>query len=413
MRRRRLLGCCAGLGAGLFTGLDARAEGFAFGEGLFNPCRGALPDDLARHELLAGAWVGIDPASMWDAHAHLLGNGDSGSGCRLHPAMDRWWQPVEFVRKRAILDAVCIDARAPSIDRAYVDRLLALAHDFPAAARWLLFAFDAAHDDAGREHADLSSFVVPDAYAAAVAQAHPLRFEWVASIHPYRADALQRLESALAGAARAVKWLPNAMNIDPRDARCRPFYDALAAAGVPLIVHCGEERAVAGAGRDDLGNPLLMRVPLARGVRVIVAHCASLGRAHDTDRASAPPVPAFDLFARLMDEPDWRAHLLGDVSALFQSNRSEHAWRTVLRRGDWHARLLHGSDHPLPGLMPLYAPARMAAIGLLDAARVEPLRRIRAHNPLLFDFALKRHLRDGSARLGDAVFDTRRHFMRS
>ena len=60
--------------------------------------------------------------------------------------------------------------------------------------------------------------------------------------------------------------------------------------------------------------------------------------------------------------------------------------------------------------MPLYAPARLAADGLLDDNAVAVLRRIREHNALLFDFVLKRHLRDGSARLADAVFDTRRHF---
>jgi len=410
MQRRRLLGCCAGLAAGLFTGLDARADGFALGEGLFHPCLGALPDELARHEAVARALVGIDPAKLWDTHAHLLGIGDSGSGCRVHAAMNQWWRPVEFLRKRAILNAACVDGDAPSVDRAYVERLLALSEAFPGGARWLLLAFDAAHDDAGHEHADWTGVVVPNDYAAAVAREHPQRFEWVASIHPYRADAIPRLEAAIAGGARALKWLPNAMNIDLRDRRCGAFFDRLVRSGLPLIMHCGDERAVPGAHRDELGNPLLVRVPLARGVRVIVAHCASLGRADDTDRPSAPSVPAFDLFARLMDERDWQGRLLGDISALFQTNRSEQAWRTVLRRGDWHDRLLHGSDHPLPGLMPLYSPAWLARAGLLDTALVEPLRRIRAHNPLLFDFVQKRSLRDGSARLADAVFDTRRHF---
>jgi mannonate dehydratase len=153
-----------------------------------------------------------------------------------------------------------------------------------------------------------------------------------------------------------------------------------------------------------------MRHALDAGVRVIAAHCSSLGRSADTDKPSAPPIAAFELFARLMDEPAWQDRLLGDVSALFQVNRSPRIWRTVLQRDDWHERLLHGSDHPLPGVMPLFSPARMASAGLLDEAAVEPLRRIREHNPLLFDLVLKRQLRDGSSRLGASVFDTRRHF---
>jgi mannonate dehydratase len=62
--------------------------------------------------------------------------------------------------------------------------------------------------------------------------------------------------------------------------------------------------------------------------------------------------------------------------------------------------------------MPLYSPARLAAQGLLDTRAVEPLRRMREHNALLFDFVLKRHLRHGSLRFPAAVFETRRHFAR-
>ena len=182
------------------------------------------------------------------------------------------------------------------------------------------------------------------------------------------------------------------------------------AARLPLIVHCGEEKAVPGAGRDELGNPLLVRVPLSQGVRVIMAHCASLGSALDLDLKRPRPVSAFSLFARLMDEPAWAPHLLGDVSALFQFNRPALAWQTVLARQDWHARLLHGSDYPLPGVGPLYRLNGLVRAGVLDAAHVEVLERVRAHNPLLFDLMLKRLARWQGQGLSAAVFATRRHF---
>src|SRR4030095_5363702 len=86
-----------------------------------------------------------------------------------------------------------------------------------------------------------------DAWAASVARHHDERFGWVASIHPYRDDALARLEQAIAQGALAVKWLPSAMNIDLRDPRCVPFYARLQRARLPLIVHVGEEKAVPGA----------------------------------------------------------------------------------------------------------------------------------------------------------------------
>lgn len=294
---------------------------------------------------------------------------------------------------------------AASVDRAYLENLLALANEFPAGARWWLYAFEQAHDDTGRPRPDWSTFCVPDAYAAQVAAAHAERFAWVASIHPYREDAGAALDAAHAGGAVAVKWLPSAMNIDPRDRRCAPFYARLVAHGLPLIVHSGEEKAVPGAGRDALGNPLLLRHALDAGVTVIAAHCASLGHAKDTDRRSAPEVRAFDLFARLMDERGRPGRLLGDISAAFQVNRSADVGRTLLQRRDWHPRLLHGSDHPLPGVMPLFSPARLARAGLLAEAEVGTLERIRQHNPLLFDFALKRRLRWQDAEFPAPVFE--------
>lgn len=402
IQRRHVLCCSAALSAGLFTGLDARAGGWR------NPCRAALPAELAQHPLLVQAFDDIDPVALWDMHAHLLGTGDSGSGCTVHASMQQWWHPVEVLRRKVLLNAACVAPDAASVDVAYVARLRALASDFPSGARWLLFAFDQACDDGGEVAPDWTTFHVPNAYAAQVAAANPERFGWVASVHPYRHDALERLDATLAAGALALKWLPSAMNIDLRDARCRPFYERLRARRVPLIVHCGEEKAVTGADREAYGNPLRVRAALEAGVTVVVAHAASLGAALDLDRRSQPRRAAFDLWARLMDEPAWRGLLYADLSAVFQVNRRPTVWRTLLQRDDWHARLLHGSDYPLPGVMPLYDPAGLAAEGLLDEAAVAPLRAIRDHNPLLFEFALKRSVRSGTARLHPLVFDTRR-----
>jgi uncharacterized protein len=402
MRRRHLLlGCCAALGAGLFTGLALRGQG-----PLANPCRGALPDDLAGHDLVQQALAGLDATRLVDTHAHLLGTGDSGSGCTVHPTLHQWWHPVEVLRRKGILNAACIDEDGvPSVDIAYVERLQALAAGFPAGARWWLFAFDQAHDDAGRPVPDWSTFHVPDAYAAQVARAGSGRFEWVASVHPYREDALAALEAALGGGAVAVKWLPSSMNIDLRDSRCRPFCERLARAGVPLIVHCGEEKAAPGAHRDELVNPLHVRHVLAHGCTVIVAHCGSLGSALDEDRPSAPPAPAFDLFARVMEERAWEGRLFGDLSAVFQRNRTDAVWRALLERRHWHGRLLNGSDHPLPGVMPLVSFKRLARAGVLDLAHAAVLQRLREHNPLLADLVIKRTLSWQGHRLPPAVFE--------
>jgi mannonate dehydratase len=172
---------------------------------------------------------------------------------------------------------------------------------------------------------------------------------------------------------------------------------------------------VPGARREDLVNPLHVRALLERGVRVIVAHCASLGHAPDLDRHSAPEVPAFELFARLMEERSFEGRLFGDISAVFQRNREPAVWQVLLERAHWHARLLHGSDYPLPGLKWLTSLPKLRAAGLLAEADEAPLAELREHNPLLFDLALKRSLRLGGGRSGMGlhaeVFATQRHFV--
>lgn len=178
-RRHLLMGCCAGLSAGLFTGLGLATE-----RALRNPCRGPLPDELARHDLVLSALQGLDAARLVDTHAHMLGTGDSGSGCSVHPSLHQWWHPLEVLRRKAILQAACMDEGLDSIDLAYVERLRGLTLDFPAGARWCLYAFEQAHDDAGHPDPARSTFHVPDAYAARVAAAQPGRFAWVASSIP-------------------------------------------------------------------------------------------------------------------------------------------------------------------------------------------------------------------------------------
>jgi mannonate dehydratase len=201
------------------------------------------------------------------------------------------------------------------------------------------------------------------------------------------------------------------MGIDPLSPRCDRFYAALAAADMPIISHAGRELAVQG-GNQDFGNPLRLRRAMDHGVRVVVAHCASDGDDMDIDRgANGTRVKSYDLFARLMDEPRYAKTLYADISALTQFNRV-WALKDVLQRAEWHPRLLNGSDYPLPGVMPLFSASDMAGMGLLDLAAVPVLQEVRAHNPLLFDFALKRLLRLGQQQFPLNVFETRRFFDR-
>ncbi len=144
---------------------------------------------------------------------------------------------------------------------------------------------------------------------------------------------------------------------------------------------------------------------------MVVAHCASLRADTDLDQGeNGAEVDAFGLFARLMDAPQYQANLFADLSAVAQMNRMD-TLPTLLRRSDWHPRLLNGSDYPLPGVMPLYSLNKIVDANMLDAAYVPTLRVLREHNPLLFDFVLKRSLRLGASAFSAQVFHTRRWFV--
>jgi mannonate dehydratase len=366
--------------------------------------------ELADHDLVQAAWDGVDPAQMWDCHVHIAGVGDGGSGVWLSPNLDSLLHPLEFVQKRFYLNAACAE-RPDSVDQAYITRLLELQEDFRPGGRLMLLAFDFFHDATGERVLERSAFHAPDAYAQRLAARHPDRLEWIASIHPYRADAVEALTQAAQTGARAVKWLPSAMGIDPASPRCDRFYEALARLKLPLLSHGGAEVAVHGGAEEQFNNPLRLRRALDHGVTVVVAHSASLGGDVDLDRGpNGPSVASFELFARLMDERRYEGRLYGDLAAVGQVNRMGRPLRVLLERQEWHSRLLNGSDYPLPAVMPLFSLVGMVGAGYLGEAEAEVLSAIRRYNPLLFDFALKRRIQVGGKRFAPAVFHTRRVF---
>lgn len=407
LTRRQFLSLCC---AGPLTAAWTRAEATDV------DCLRPVPEQLLGHDLVQSAFAGLDFSLVWDAHAHLVGTGDSGGGAYADPRGESWASPVERIRRKVMLAAACVDEPGEgSVDLRYIARLNALVDAFPRGFRMMLFAFDYMVDDAGVEQPSRSTFHTPDAYARSVAARLPGRYGWVASIHPYRADALDRLAEAAASGAVAVKWLPSSMNIDPASSRCDAFYRGLVDLRLPLVIHCGEEVAAPGAGQHGFNNPLHVRRPLAAGVRVIVAHAASLGAARDLDRlrpgqpdTAAPRVASFELFARLMDESQWDGRLFADVSAVFQRNRDLAVQRALIERRHWHHRLLHGSDYPLPGIGLVYRLPTFVDAGWLRPDEADVLARLRPINPLLFEFVLKRSLKVEGAALSPAVFETAR-----
>ena len=381
-------------------------------EGVVNPCFSeSTPHTLLKHDLMNAAWEGINPAMYWDVHTHLIGTGDSDSGIYLHPSMRDIFSPAQYVRFKFYVNAACAD-NVQGIDKGYLVRLHRLIDEFPEGAKSILLAFDYHHDEAGKQDKNHSPFATPDQYAKSISRIYSDRFEWIASIHPYREDCVEVLDKAVSSGARGIKWLPPVMGIDPSSPKCDGFYSAMVKYNIPLLTHAGDEHAVDGVDAQSKGNPLLLRRALDHGVRVIVAHCASQGVGDDLDKGkSAKQTDNFSLFKRMMEEKKYEGKLYGDISAMTQLNRVGPALQTVIIRDDWHHRLLNGSDYPLPGVMPLYSTRELHKLGYLAADKVAYIEQLRQHNPLLFDFVLKRNLEWQGKRLSSSVFETRRFFL--
>jgi predicted TIM-barrel fold metal-dependent hydrolase len=356
--------------------------------------RSAAPDGPLSAEaqaLVDKAWEGVDPARMVDCHVHLVGLGTDGTGCYVNPRMMQPLRhPISYLKFSIYSHAAGVEDEAQG-DRQYRERLLSLLDAPGFQGRALVLAFDQTHDEQGKPRPELSEFHTPNDYVLKLARDNPERVLAGVSIHPYRPDAVEELERVAALGARAVKWLPNAMGINPGSPRCEPFYRKLAELGMPLLTHAGEEQAVHAEEAQALGNPLHLRRPLDAGVKVVVAHAASLGTSEDLDKPGTR-VDNFQLFLRLMGEPRSKGLLRADFSAMTQFNRCGAPLRELLVREDLHPWLVHGSDYPLPAINALIRTGALEELGYITSDERLILNELDRHNPLLFDFVLKRTL---------------------
>jgi len=356
--------------------------------------------------LLDESLADLDPARLVDVHLHLAGIGTGGSGCEVHPHMRSWASPVQRMRFELYLSASGV-RDLESADTQFVDRLVALVESAPGGGRYCLLAFDRNHRDDGTVDAGATEFHVPNDYVWEVCRRSE-RLIPAVSVHPYRPDALEELERWAARGVKLVKWLPNAMNIDPASPRCDAYYALMREHGMVLLSHTGLELAVHAEEAQGLGNPLRLRRPLDAGVTVFAAHCASLGDDEDLDQPGPdrPRVASFELFARLMGEPAYEGLLFGEISATTQVNRIGPPLETLLAEDGWHGRLVNGSDYPLPALNAVIHLGPLVDGGWLDAEDAEPLAELYRAHPLAFDLALKRRLRSsaGGRRFDPEVF---------
>jgi mannonate dehydratase len=389
--------------------------------------RECFPDSMLDWEGEDG-WHERKVLRLIDSHVHLLGTGDSGSGCYLHKHMHSKWH----VKQRTIYKALCraigynkqSKRQGRSFDSLYEEVLVRKYREMrsiiPAAleqimtvdVKVMLLALDQVYDErTGEPDRYRTSAYVPNRYCVEVANRHPDIFVPCISIHPYKRDAVEELYYWVEEhGVRFLKWLPNIQLIDYKKEQTRQFLRAVARLGVTVISHLGPEHSLsAGGSVQEYGNPLLLRIPLDLGVRVIGAHCGGEGLMTDLDHSRpsskirkffsklhmANPVqqaPVTELFSRLMNDPKYHGRLFGDTAELESANRAGGPLKSVLLHQDWHPRLLHGSDYPLPSIGPSFfsSLARFCVSKKVKWKYLQPLSRLHKFNPPLADICLKR-----------------------
>jgi predicted TIM-barrel fold metal-dependent hydrolase len=377
--------------------------------GAFTGTPQELPERISQDasDLIKRAFDDVDPARLVDHHVHIAGLGSNGSRAFVNAKMRTWKHPFHRVKFKVYMSSAGVDDEHRA-DAQLFQRLTDLVANTPNHGKHRLLAFDKNYGTDGSVNLEKTEFYVPNEYVFKLAEQHPDMFVPNISVNPYRPDVIAELDKWAKRGARVVKWLPNAMGIDPSDPRCDPFYQKMKELDLILLSHGGEEKAVEAAEDQKLGNPLLLRRPLDHGVKVIVAHCAGLGTNEDLDSPDRPLVHNFDLFLRLMDEKRYEGLVFGEISAMTQFNRLGKPLTTILEREDLHERLVNGSDYPLPAVNVLIRTRPLVKLGYLTAKESNSLKEIYQYNPLLFDFVLKRTVkRPGTERrLPASVFMT-------
>jgi len=356
-------------------------------------------------DLIKRAFDDIDPSQLVDHHVHLAGIGVGGSNAFVNQKMRTWSHPFHRLKFKVYMSAAGV-ASETNADVDFLQRLSGLVANITDHGKHRILGFDKNYSRDGSVNLDKTEFYVPNEYVFKIAEQHPDLFLPNISVNPYRPDAISELERWANRGARVVKWLPNAMGIDPSDPHCDEFYRKMKDLDLVLLSHGGEEKAVEAKEDQKLGNPLLLRRPLEYGVKVIVAHCAGLGQNEDLESSNKTQTDNFDLFMRLMDDKQYEGLLFGEISAMTQFNRAGKPLTTILAREDLHERLVNGSDYPLPAVNILIRTTNLLKHGYITSGGRYMLNEIYHYNPLLFDFVLKRTLKlpGTNKRLPPSVF---------
>ncbi len=295
-----------------------------------------------------------------DCHVHAIA-ATPGHG-RVSDYLLRQWniRLLRWVMRVSSRDAQTLESQAEA-------RLLETINATSGLDAVVVLALDAVYDRDGNRDEASTHFYVANDYVSELASRNP-KVLFGASVHPYRKDAVAELERCVGRGTVLLKWLPVVQNFNPSDERCFPFYEALAHHRLPLLCHTGGERMLPNLN-TEVEDPMLLVPALERGVIVIAAHCGTRDRLTHRDYTPA--------FLRLAHEHE---RLYGDTAALNLPTRS-YAYDKLLSDPVVRAKLVHGSDWPVPSIPP-------RRIGLWRAGQLL----LREGNWLQRDVEIKRRL---------------------
>jgi predicted TIM-barrel fold metal-dependent hydrolase len=202
------------------------------------------PEELERgasvpaRKLIDQAFEGIDPARLVDFHTHVIAIGTTAHDAFVNPRMR---SGVNLERlKFLIYESAAGIKNIENADREYADRLVRLARAGKRHGKYRILAFDKHYNADGTANLSKTTMHVPNHYVVELARQHPDVFLPVISIHPYRRDAISELEKWAQAGVKFVKWLPNAMGIDPSNKTIEPFYRKMRERNMILLSHAGE-----------------------------------------------------------------------------------------------------------------------------------------------------------------------------
>ncbi|MCB0420526.1 MAG: amidohydrolase family protein [Bdellovibrionales bacterium] len=213
------------------------------------------------------------------------------------------------------------------------DKLAARIKKSKYLKKAVVLAMDQVYTKEGVVDKDHTEFYVPNEFVAEHARRLP-EFEFAASVHPYRPDALEALVTAREMGAVYVKLLPAIQRFFINDSSLKDYYHKLVELDLPLLIHVDDESSFSQESQQ-FSEPAHLEFPLSLGVTVIVAHAASNG-----ERDGRPTREIVLELAKRYPQ------LIADVSALtIFTTRKGHLQQIV---NSWSAdRLFYGSDFPL------------------------------------------------------------------